>query len=79
MLSCTELSYARARLHECLIKAYRLDFGQRHIRTAVANLIRRMGVESDVFVISFNFWPMIWLERTYPRGDRCLDGLFPKF
>ncbi|MEM8808175.1 MAG: glycerophosphodiester phosphodiesterase [Cyanobacteria bacterium P01_G01_bin.38] len=48
------------------IKAYSLDFGQRHTGTAVANLIRRMGVESDVFVTSFNFWPLIWLERAYP-------------
>ena len=48
------------------IKAYSLDFGQRHTGTAVANLIRSMGVEADVFVTSFNFWPLIWLERTYP-------------
>ncbi len=48
------------------IKAYSLDFGQRHTGTAVANLIRQMGLESNVFVTSFNFWPLIWLERTYP-------------
>jgi glycerophosphoryl diester phosphodiesterase len=48
------------------IKAYSLDFGQRHTGVAVANMIRRMGVESDVFITSFNFWPMLWLERTYP-------------
>lgn len=48
------------------IKAYDLDFSQRHTGTAVANLIRRMGVEADVFVTSFNFWPLLWLERTYP-------------
>ncbi|MFK8185501.1 MAG: glycerophosphodiester phosphodiesterase [Phormidesmis sp.] len=48
------------------IKAYRLDFSQRHTGTAVANLVRRMGLENDVFVTSFNFWPLIWLERTYP-------------
>lgn len=48
------------------IKAYSLDFGQRKTGTAVANLIRRMGLESDVFVTSFNFWPLIWLERNYP-------------
>ena len=48
------------------IKAYGLDFGQRHTGTAVANLIRRMGLEADVFVTSFNFWPLIWLERTHP-------------
>ncbi|MEL6453087.1 MAG: glycerophosphodiester phosphodiesterase [Cyanobacteria bacterium J06623_5] len=48
------------------IKAYGLDFGQRHTGTAVANLIWRMGLESDVFVTSFNFWPLIWLERTHP-------------
>ncbi|MEL7333076.1 MAG: glycerophosphodiester phosphodiesterase [Cyanobacteria bacterium J06560_2] len=49
------------------IKAYGLDFGQRHTGTAVAHLIRRMGLESDVFVTSFDFWPLIWLERTYPN------------
>ncbi|MEL6553778.1 MAG: glycerophosphodiester phosphodiesterase [Cyanobacteria bacterium J06621_11] len=48
------------------IKAYGLDFGQRHTGAAVAHLIRRMGLESDVFVTSFNFWPLIWLERAYP-------------
>ena len=48
------------------IKAYGLDFSQRHTGTAVAKLIRRMGLESDVFVTSFNFWPLIWLERRYP-------------
>jgi len=48
------------------IKAYGLDFSQRHTGTAVANLIRRMGLESEVFVTSFNFWPLIWLERAYP-------------
>ncbi|MEM6452528.1 MAG: glycerophosphodiester phosphodiesterase [Cyanobacteria bacterium P01_D01_bin.105] len=48
------------------IKAYGLDFGQRHTGTAVANLIRRMDLENDVFVTSFNFWPLIWLERTHP-------------
>lgn len=47
------------------IKAYRLDFGQRHTGTAVANLIWRM-LETDVFVTSFNVWPLIWLERNYP-------------
>lgn len=48
------------------IKAYGLDFGQRHTGEAVANLIRRMGLEADVFVTSFNFWPLIWLEKTHP-------------
>jgi len=48
------------------IKAYGLDFGQRHTGTAVANLIRRMGLESEVFVTSFNFWPLISLERAHP-------------
>ena len=47
------------------IKAYGLDFGQRHTGTAVANLVRRMGLESDVFVTSFNFWPLIGLERIH--------------
>ena len=48
------------------IKAYGIDFGQRHTGTAIANLIKKMGVEKDVFVTSFNFWPVWWLERTYP-------------
>ena len=48
------------------IKAYSLDFGQRQTGTAVANLIRQMGLESEVFVTSFNFWPLISLERNYP-------------
>lgn len=48
------------------IKAYSLDFGQRHTGTAVANLIKKMGVEKDVFITSFNFWPVWWLERAYP-------------
>ncbi len=47
------------------IKAYSLDFGQRHTGTAVANLIKKMGMEKDVFVTSFNFWPVWWLERAY--------------
>ncbi|NJN72764.1 MAG: hypothetical protein HC799_08115 [Limnothrix sp. RL_2_0] len=25
-----------------------------------------MGVEKDVFITSFNFWPVWWLERAYP-------------
>lgn len=49
------------------IKAYSLDFGQCQTGTAVAELVRRMGMESDVFVTSFNFWPLIWLKRTYPQ------------
>ncbi|MEM8829906.1 MAG: glycerophosphodiester phosphodiesterase [Cyanobacteria bacterium P01_G01_bin.19] len=48
------------------IKAYGLDFDQRHTGAAVAKLVRRMGLESDVFVTSFNFWPLIWLEKTHP-------------
>lgn len=48
------------------IKAYNLDFGQRYTGTAVANLIKKMGVEKDVFITSFNFWPVWWLERAYP-------------
>ena len=48
------------------IKAYSLDFGQRHTGTAVANLIKKMGMEKEVFITSFNFWPVWWLERAYP-------------
>lgn len=48
------------------IKAYGLDFDQRHTGTAVANLVRRMDMAADVFITSFNFWPLIWLERAYP-------------
>lgn len=46
------------------IKAYRLDFSQRHTGKAVANLLKHMDLESDVFVTSFNFWPLIWLKST---------------
>jgi glycerophosphoryl diester phosphodiesterase len=49
------------------IKAHGLDFKQRHTGTAVANLIRHMGLESDVFVTSFNFWPLLWSKLTNPN------------
>jgi glycerophosphoryl diester phosphodiesterase len=49
------------------IKAHSLDFRQRHTGTAVAHLIRQMGLESDVFVTSFNFWPLLWLKLTNPN------------
>lgn len=48
------------------IKAYGLDFGQRHTGTAVADVIDRMGLENDVFVTSFNFFPLRWLESRRP-------------
>ncbi|MCM1981447.1 glycerophosphodiester phosphodiesterase [Lyngbya confervoides] len=48
------------------IKAYSLDFGQRRTGSEVAHLIRRMSLEKDVFVTSFNLWPLLWLERCYP-------------
>ena len=48
------------------IKAYNLDFELRHTGAAVANLVKKMGVEKDVFITSFNFWPLWWLERVYP-------------
>ncbi len=44
------------------IKAYRLDFKQRHTGTELAKLIRRMDLFRDVFVTSFNFFPLRWLE-----------------
>lgn len=54
------------------IKAFSLDFNQRQTGTAVARLIQRMGLASEVFVTSFNFWPLIWLERTYPPVESGL-------
>lgn len=44
------------------IKAYSLAFWQRHTGTELAKLIRRMDLFKDVFVTSFNFWPLTWLE-----------------
>ncbi len=48
------------------IKAYGLDFGQRHTGTAVAKLIKQMNMKKHVFVTSFNFFPLRWLEWHYP-------------
>ena len=48
------------------IKAYSLDFGQRHTGTAVAKLIKRMEMQEHVFVTSFNFFPLRWLEWHCP-------------
>ncbi len=48
------------------IKAYGLDYGQRHTGTAVARLIKRMNMKEHVFVTSFNFFPLRWLEWHYP-------------
>jgi glycerophosphoryl diester phosphodiesterase len=44
------------------IKAYSLDYKQRYTGTELARLIRRMDVFKDVFVTSFNFFPLRWLE-----------------
>lgn len=49
------------------IKAYKLDFGQRHTGIEVARLLKRMGLIQDVIVTSFNFWPLLYLERTCPH------------
>ena len=49
------------------IKAYKLDYGQRHTGTEVAKLVKRMGLVQDVIVTSFNFWPLLYLERTCPH------------
>ncbi|MGI9288111.1 MAG: glycerophosphodiester phosphodiesterase [Pseudomonadales bacterium] len=48
------------------IKAYGIDFGQRHTGTELAKLIKRMDLFKDVFVTSFNFFPLRWLEWTCP-------------
>ncbi len=48
------------------IKAYGIDFGQRHTGTELAKLIRKMDLFSDVIVTSFNFFPLRWLEWTCP-------------
>jgi len=53
------------------IKAYGLDFGQRHTGTAVAKLIRRMNMKEHVFVTSFNFFPLRWLECEFPDIESC--------
>lgn len=44
------------------VKAYGLEFWQRHTGTEVAKLVRKMNLFNDVFVTSFNFWPLRWLE-----------------
>lgn len=44
------------------IKAYGLEFWQRHTGTELAKLIRKMDLFKDVFVTSFNFFPLRWLE-----------------
>ncbi len=48
------------------IKAYGLDYGQRHTGTAVAKMIKRMNMKEHVFVTSFNFFPLRWLEWYCP-------------
>lgn len=48
------------------IKAYGIDFGQRHTGTELAKLIRRMDLFKEVIVTSFNFFPLRWLEWTCP-------------
>lgn len=48
------------------IKAYGLEFWQRHTGTEVAKLIRKMDLLKDVFVTSFNFFPLRWLEWECP-------------
>ena len=48
------------------IKAYGIDFSQRHTGTELAKLIKRMDLFNDVIVTSFNFFPLRWLEWTCP-------------
>jgi len=48
------------------IKAYGLEFWQRHTGTEVAKLIRKMDLFKDVVVTSFNFFPLRWLEWECP-------------
>lgn len=48
------------------IKAYGLDFNQRHTGTELAKLIRKMDLFKNVFVTSFNFFPLRWLEWECP-------------
>ncbi len=48
------------------IKAYGIDYGQRHTGTELAKLIKRMNLFNDVIVTSFNFFPLRWLEWTCP-------------
>lgn len=49
------------------IKAYSLDFKQRHVGTELGKLIERRNLFNDVFVTSFNFFPLVWLERYCKR------------
>jgi glycerophosphoryl diester phosphodiesterase len=48
------------------IKAYGIDFNQRHTGTALAKLIDRMDLRDDVIVTSFHFFPLRWLEWQCP-------------
>ncbi len=49
------------------LKASKLMLRQRQTGTAVANLIRKMGMEKEVFATSFNFWSVWWLKRADPE------------
>jgi len=48
------------------IKATGMGFHQRRIGKEVAKLIRQMNLFNNVFVTSFNFFPLMWLERECP-------------
>lgn len=48
------------------IKAHKLDFSQRKTGTEVAKLIRKMDLFNQVFVTSFNVFPLIGLEKECP-------------
>lgn len=48
------------------IKAYGLDYGQCSTGTEVARLVRKMDLFNEVFVTSFNFFPLYALERECP-------------
>lgn len=47
------------------IKAPKIAFHQHQTGIAVANLIKRLNLEQQVFVTSFSLWSLIWLKLTH--------------
>lgn len=54
------------------IKAPDLNWKQRKTGIAVANLIKQMKLENQVFATSFSPWSLIWLKLTYPNIESGL-------
>jgi glycerophosphoryl diester phosphodiesterase len=62
------------------IKSYEFDYRQRHTGTELAKLLHRMGLTKNVAVTSYNFWPLLYLERTCPHinsGFTCSPDMVP--